>query len=123
MDAFGCGRCFQASAEEADDARHHFAELALLVDDSHRIVRILQCPHCGQRCFSVFTEEIDWNDGDDAQYWSLLPVTEEESARLIAQGEDVKIQSIGPFNTARRCLNIDHPTGGPRRVFWVNPTP
>ncbi len=120
VDSFGCESCFQGSAEAADQARRHFVELARLVDDSHFIVRVIACPNCGQRCVSVFTEWIDWSEGDDAQFWSVLPLSLEESERLMAQGELVDIHLIESLGRERRFLQVDHPTGQPKRVLWAN---
>jgi hypothetical protein len=119
-DRFGCARCFLASAEEASEARRHFIEVSRLTDESHIIVRILACPDCGQRCVSVFTETIDWSGGDDAQYWSVLPLTLEESEELVAQGERVDLRWIEALGRHRRYLQIDFPTGKPRRVLWAD---
>ena len=119
-DLFGCARCFLATAEEAEEARRHFSELSRLIDESHFIVRILACPDCGQRCVSVFTEWIDWSEGDDAQYWSVLPLTREESEQLMAQGEQVDLRLIEALGRRRRYLQVDFPTGKPKRVLWAD---
>ena len=116
---FGCERCFQTSAREASELRRNFIEVSRLIDESHFIVRVLLCPHCNQRCVSVFTELIDWSEGDDAQYWSLLPVTLAESEQLIAQGESVDIRLIEALGRERRYLQVDHPTRKPQRVQWA----
>jgi len=118
-DQFGCECCFQTSAEAASEARRGFVQLARLVDESHLVVKILACTHCGQRCVSVFTEMIDWSGGDDAQYWSLLPLTLEESEQLLAQGEQVEPRLIESLGSARRYLQVDFPTGKPKRVLWA----
>ena len=39
-----------------------------LIDESHFSISILRCPECSQRFVSIFTELIDWEDGDDSQY-------------------------------------------------------
>lgn len=118
-ETFGCAQCFQDSAEAAAERRRGFSRVASLVDESHFTVRILECSHCGQRCVSVFTEMIDWSGGDDAQYWSLLPLTRDESERLMAQGEDVDVRTIEELGRERRFLQVDHPTGKPKRILWA----
>ena len=117
-DRFGCPDCFRAMPEVAAAARLAFVELARLIDESHFIVRILACPTCGQRCISIFTEMIDWSGGDDAQYWSLLPLCEEETAVFMAQGESVDIGMIESLGRDRRYLQINYPTGGSKTVAW-----
>ncbi len=119
-DPFGCVRCFQCAARDAESARRSFIEISRLVDESHFMVRILACAHCGQRCVSVFTETIDWSGGDDAQYWSLLPLNEDEAAQLIEQGERVDIRAIESLGRDRRYLQVDFPTGKEKRVLWAN---
>jgi hypothetical protein len=119
-DRFGCERCFQSSADNAAEARRHFKEVSRLVDESHIVVRILECPQCGQRCVSVFTEMIDWSGGDDAQYWSLLPLTLEESEQLLGQGEQVDLRMIESLGRSRRYLQVDFPTGKSKRVLWAD---
>jgi hypothetical protein len=124
----GCDACYQCSAEAADAARRRFLEVRRLVDESHFIVRIIACPGCGQAYISVFTETIDWKDGDDAQYWSLLPVSPKESAELWARGETLVARGaeselvafIESLGRKRRHLQVDHPTGGPTRVRWAD---
>jgi len=119
IDVFGCDRCFQTSAEAASEARRYFIEVSRLIDESHFVVRILECPHCCQRFVSVFTEMIDWSEGDDAQYWSVLPLTVAESEQLISQGENVEIQLIESLGRDRRYLQVDFPTGKPKRMLWA----
>ncbi len=119
-DPFGCARCFQCQAVEAESARRSLIEISRLVDESHFIVRILKCAHCGQRYVSVFTEMIDWSGGDDAQYWSLLPLSEDEAAQLIEQGERVDIHAIESLGRDRPDLQVDFPTGKEKRALWAN---
>jgi hypothetical protein len=79
---------------------------------------ILACPRCAQRLVSIFTETIDWAEGDDAQYWQLLPMTEPEAANLVGQGAsltETKLEAIGP---GRRSLHRDYASGSAPRVFW-----
>jgi hypothetical protein len=117
---FGCDQCFRCSAEQAAQARQNFVGIAALVDESHFIVSIRACPHCGQHFVSLVTELIDWAQGDDAQYSSLLPLTEEESQELILQGEQLNPRRLEELGRERRFLQIDFPTGKPKRVAWAN---
>ena len=115
-DEFGCAHCFQTTPEAAWQAR--LPLVAELLDESHFTVRIQECPHCGQRFVSIFTEMIDWSAGDDAQYWSVLPLTRDESEILLAQGEGVDVKLIESFGRGRRYLQRDYPTGKPERLQW-----
>ncbi len=115
--SFGCEHCWPPSAAAAWEARSLLTREAELIDELHFQVMILTCHNCTQRFLSVFTEMVDWADGDDSQYWKLLPVTEAEVADLLQQREsltEVKLEALGP---GRRCLWRDFPKGSEPRVF------
>lgn len=117
-DPLGCGHCWPDDAQVAWDRRVDLERLHVLCDESHYIVKVLACMRCGQRYVSIFTETIDWSDGDDAQYWALLPITEAEAAS-IAQSQTLPDEVfLGALGSGRRCLRRDHPTGGPVHVYW-----
>lgn len=103
---FGCATCCPAEPESAWEARDRLKRAAELIDDSHFHVMILKCPACWQEFVSVFAEMIDYVDGEDPQYWSLLPITKAESASLRARVSEAMLNSLGPD---RRCLQRDHP--------------
>jgi hypothetical protein len=115
---FGCERCWPASPDAAWEARGTLRHAEELIDESHFHVMILACPHCAQRFVSVFTETIDWKDGDDPQYWTLMPITETEAVGLVQQRDsltETKLDALGP---GRRCLQRDYPKAAVPRVFW-----
>ena len=115
---FGCDLCWPTDAHAAWEARDGLTRLEELIDESHFIVTILACPRCCQRYVSVFTEMIDWKDGEDPQYWTLLPITEAEAESLIQQGTSLSEMSLNALGRERRSLRRDHPKAGPPRVFW-----
>jgi hypothetical protein len=115
---FGCDRCWPTDAHAAWEARAGLTCLEDLIDESHFHVMILACPHCGQRYVSIFTEMIDWQAGEDPQYWTLLPITEAEAESLIQQETSLSEMSLNALGRARRCLRRDHPKAEPPRVFW-----
>ena len=115
---FGCARCFGGEAERVW-TENPFEQVIALVDDSHFTVRIVQCRACRQHAVRTFTEFIDWSAGDDAQYWTVIPLTAEEAQQLIAQGDHVSAELIGQISTGRWYLQADHPTGKPRRILWA----
>jgi hypothetical protein len=116
---FGCQRCWPADAEAAWEARGTLAHAVELIDESHWHVMILECPVCSQRFVSIFTETIDWEGGDDPQYWSLLPITEAEADDLVRQGDALTEAKLGVLGWHRRCLRVDHPKGAARGIFWA----
>lgn len=120
IEKLGCERCGAESADAAAENRPRLVLKTRLADESHFIVKLLTCPDCGQHWVSIFTEMIDWTQGDDAQYWTLLPVTKSESDELLAQGENVSTSRIEQIGSNRRYLQIDYPTGKEKRICWAN---
>lgn len=115
---FGCARCWPSSADEALEASKALVPGQELIDTSHLGVTIRTCPNCGQRFVAVFLEHVDWQDGDDSQYWTLLPITESESVDLLAMNETAAIARLNGLPLLRRCLQRDHSKGGPETVSW-----
>jgi hypothetical protein len=114
---FGCARCWPPSADAAWDARRSLAREAELADEPHFHVMLLACGACGQRFVSVMIETVDWTHGDDAQHWSLLPLTAGEAAELRPGVSGPALEALG---SDRRSLRRDHPSGGAARTFWSN---
>ena len=115
--AFGCPQCFGENPAAAWD--HKLQTRSTLIDESHFDVAVRRCPACGQQFVCIFTEFVDWADGDDPQYWDLLPLTAQEADALAAQGAAVDLKQIEEFGRHRRRLKMDHPKGQPRRVKWA----
>jgi hypothetical protein len=117
-DRFGCERC--GADADADAAwRCRRVILHRLIDQSHLIVTLRACEHCGQRFVQVLGERVDWQDGDDAQHWRLVPISAEEADALRARGE-AALGAVDALARRRRHLRVDHPTGGERVVFWTS---
>jgi hypothetical protein len=115
---FGCERCWPSEADAAQQARFTLARQADLINESHFHVMTLACPSCGQRFVSVFTETIDWDDGEDPQYWTLMPITEAEALDLDREGGAVTEATLETLGRERRCLQHDHPKGADARSSW-----
>ena len=115
---FGCERCWPPAAAAAMEARSRLKTAAELIDESHFHVTLRACPACSQQYVSIFTETIDWADGEDPQYWTLMPVTPEEAARLIAAGGALTEAALNVLGPGRRSLHHDHPKGEPARSYW-----
>jgi hypothetical protein len=47
-------------------------------DESHLQRSLLRCRECGQKYFYEFYEIVDWDDGDDKQYSTYIPVATPE---------------------------------------------
>ena len=115
--AFGCPLCF--GEDPAAASKHHLETRSKLIDESHFDVKLCRCLSCGQQFVQIFTEFVDWADGDDPQYWDLLPLTDQEADALAAQGAGVDLKGIEELGRDHRRLKMDHPKGQPRRVEWA----
>lgn len=116
---FGCERCWPSSAEAAWEARSELTHAQELIEESHFHVMILECARCTQRFVSIFTEMIDWEDGDDPQYWTLLPITETEAADLVRRRDSLTEASLDALGRGRRCLSHDYPKAMASRTYWA----
>ena len=110
---FGCNDCWPADADAAWVARKTLNHLEELIDESHFHVTILTCPQCSQRFISVFTEMIDWTDGDDPQYWTVLPITRPVAENLVQQRTSLSETILNALGPGRRSLWRNHPKGKP----------
>ena len=117
-ETFGCRSCWPPSADAAWDSRRALTCEADLIDESHFHVMILACPDCSQRFVSVFTETIDWADGDDPQYWTVLPICDSEAADLAKRRGSLTEPDLHALAPRRRCLRRDHPKGEEPCCFW-----
>lgn len=115
--AAGCAACWPEEADAAWDAHGELTTEARLVDESHFDVALLRCPACGQRFASVFTERIDWVNGEDPQFTVVLPISEAEAAALAAAGEGIE-SALDALGADRRALRHDFPGDGSPRNFW-----
>lgn len=115
---FGCPQCY------GDDAEHAWAyyEDGLVVErelvgEPHFIVQLRRCAECGQRFVWVFTEAVDWEDGEDAQHRSIVPLSEDECQALENLGGRVEAESLAALGAGRRYLVTDWPSGAQRSTI------
>ncbi|MEU9045304.1 MULTISPECIES: hypothetical protein [unclassified Kitasatospora] len=114
---FGCALCYGEDAREAWERQGDgFEREAEVVDDSHFSVAVRRCRACAQRFVWIFTEFIDWRGGDDAQYNTIMPLTDAEAAGLVSGS--LRPLDLGALGHNRRHLNQDWPSGGPARLGW-----
>ena len=117
-ETFGCPQCWPADAEAAWRARAKLVPAHDLIDEEHFRLTVRACRGCGQQFLSVFTETIDWDGGDDPQYWTLMPLAKEEAAHLVALGDALDGAALSAIGSDRRCLQRDHPKDKPERTYW-----
>ncbi len=117
---FGCPQCLPEDAHAASEAMEHIQIDQALIQESHFSIKLRSCPTCRQAFVSVFTERIDWQDGEDPPRWIVMPLTADEVLRLTAHQEpgalERNVQFIAPD---RQSLCLDHPKGEPSKTFWM----
>ncbi len=117
----GCDRCWPPSADAAWEARRQLIRGNPLIDELHYGVWILTCSACSQHFISIFTEEIDWADGDDSQYWIVMPLTQQEAADIAGRGGSLTEEGLNSLASDRRSLRRDYPKGADvPRLFWAS---
>lgn len=116
----GCSKCWHDEADQAWPLLKAAKRTEQMVDESHFSVSIAECAHCGQRFVWVFTETVDWVDGDDPQTLVVLPIeAEEQSALSLADADEIEAH-LGRLGPGRRSLCWDHPKGQPAQTFWTH---
>ena len=115
---FGCEKCWPAQADAAWEASRTLSPTVELIDESHFHATLRSCRACSQRFVSVFTETIDWADGEDPQHWILLPLTAAEAWRLSGLGDAITEQHLNSLPANRRSLHRDFPKGGSPQNSW-----
>jgi len=84
-------------------------------DESHLHIMLRVCSHCSQHYLWVFTEQIDWEAGDDPQHWAVLPLTE---AEVKSRSYPLNYYPTERLHPERRSLQADFPSGEGQRIFW-----
>jgi hypothetical protein len=118
---FGCRLYWSSSADAKWEGMCWLKREKPLVDESHFIVVILTCSACEQPFISIFTEEIDWVNGDDPQYWTLIPFTRQEAMDLTHRDstlfDKAKLNSLAP---GRRSLRLDYFKEADKpKLYWA----
>jgi len=118
MQTVGCEACWSSDAPAAFKIVCKVPIAERLIDESHYIVLIRQCLHCSQRYLQMTTETVDWADGEDPIYRTIVPIDQGEYGRLttaVALGTGV-IESVA---VGRQSLKYDFPKGQESpTVYW-----
>jgi hypothetical protein len=114
---FGCDQCWPESASSAWIALASLSTKSMLIDDSHFIVSLRSCLECRQNFVVVMAETIDWLDGDDPQFRTIVPLTEHETNSLSEIGADV-VSLLSKVALQRRALQNDAPKGRTQMIYW-----
>lgn len=115
---WGCAKCWEGEAESAVEKLNSLPGHALLLDESHLIIGTRRCADCGQRFVTIFTETIDWADGEDPQHRSYVPVSESELAQVTQADESAKYNLLLEMGRGRGTLEWDNPKSGIKKMHW-----
>ena len=66
------------------------------VDESHLSRELLRCKDCGQLYFFEFYEEIDWEDGNDPQFSTYVPVETGAEIEMLKKASPIKLLEYLP---------------------------
>lgn len=92
----------------------HFDIVETYSEDTHFSRRLVKCKLCGQLYFREFYEEIDWRDGNDPQYTTLIPVKTKAQADMIKQFSIFELMDVLPQLRKDFPKEADKPT-----VYWI----
>jgi hypothetical protein len=75
------------------------------------------CPSCSQHYLQVTTETVDWDDGEDPIYRTIIPIDDAERTELTSSKHlDAKvIESVG---VGRQSLKFDWPKKQEPSTYW-----
>lgn len=115
----GCSVCWPEDAEAAWLADKKLVHVSELVDESHFHVTLRACDACGQRFVCVFTETIDWVDGEDPQAWTRTPLSLEEAVAIVGPVKTLESR-LYATGAGRKTLRRDFPKGVEApKAFWA----
>lgn len=84
-------------------------------DSSHLLHALLKCRECGQLYFYEFYEEIDWENGNDPQYVTYIPVDSEEEVERLKTMSSFELLTVFPR------LQQDYPKdANAPQIRWVS---
>jgi hypothetical protein len=66
--------------------REFFEVVEVFEDSSHSVRSLLKCRECGQLYFAEFYESVDWDEGDDSQYSTYVPVQTQDETDALKKG-------------------------------------
>jgi hypothetical protein len=117
MSEYGCEECWSSEAAEAWRAVRSIPIQAHLIDESHYIVSIRLCPSCSQHYLQVTTETVDWKDGEDPIYRTIIPIDDAERTELTSS-KRLDANVIEGVGVGRQSLKFDWPKNQEPSTYW-----
>ncbi|MEO0424700.1 MAG: hypothetical protein AAF184_20350 [Pseudomonadota bacterium] len=119
-EAFGCEVCLPDDVEAAAACWPKVPVTHALIAESHFSVKLRRCERCAQQFVSVFTEQIDWENGEDPQRSCAMPIDELDEARLRKAHASGRLEeAVCALAPTRRSVSTDWPSGRPKRIAWT----
>ena len=118
MSPSGCDKCWSSESSDAWEAVTSIPIEVQLIDESHYIVSIRACPFCSQRYLQVTTEVVDWEDGEDPIYRTIVPIDNAERARLTTTSKSLDTSVIEAVGVGKRSLKYAWPKGQEPTTYW-----
>lgn len=98
----------------SQDLHNCFELIETYEEDGHFSRRLVKCKECGQLYFKEFYEWIDWENGNDPQYITFIPVEINDDI------ERLKRSNVFELLEFRPCLRSDFPsTAITPKVYWL----
>ncbi len=90
-----------------------FERIDTYVDECHLVRSLLKCRECGQLYFHEFYEEIDWEGGNDPQYFTYVSVETDDEIETLKSASLFGLLEFSPR------LQRDFPKDEKPKVGWV----
>ena len=118
MSENGSEQCWSSEPSVAWRAVTSIPIQVYLIDESHYIVSIRMCPSCSQHYLQVTTETVDWKDGADPIYRTIIPIDDAERTELMSSKRlDAKV--IEGVGVGRQSLKFDWPKNQEASIYWA----
>ena len=117
MSKLDCETCWAPEAATAWNLIKDVPIEERLIDEPHFIILIRACPSCSQSYLQTTAETIDWVDGEDPISRTVIPIDDEERARLLAT-QPLDTATIEGIGTGRPSLRYDWPKNAAPTLFW-----
>jgi hypothetical protein len=107
-------QCVLWEQPELVGSQDRFERIHTYVDESHLFRDLLKCRECGQLYFFEFYEEIDWENGNDPQYKTYIPVETEDEINTLKNASTHELLQFFPRLQTDFPANAQKPTS-----HWV----
>lgn len=105
---------WQRDSLTAEDLHDAFETVETFEDESHLMRSLRRCKDCSQLYFYEFYEEIDWNEGNDPQYCTYIPVDTKDDIETLKKTDSRLLFTFTP----RLHKHWPAQAGRPE-VFWI----